>query len=67
MTMGFEGQNGVRNSAENDCQEILDTFFSHGHTEVDTARIYGDGTTEQVRCLRTLVEIPIAHRLALRS
>lgn len=48
MTIGFEGTNGVRNSGEQECQEILDTFFSHGHTELDTARIYAGGTTEQV-------------------
>jgi len=52
MTIGFEGMNGVRTSGEKDSQEILDVFFSHGHTEVDTARIYAEGTTEQVRwCL----------------
>lgn len=50
MTIGFEGTNGVRTSGEKESQEILDTFFSHGHTELDTARIYAEGTTEQVRC-----------------
>ncbi|OAX42717.1 Aldo/keto reductase [Rhizopogon vinicolor AM-OR11-026] len=48
MTMGFDGTNGVRTSRENDCQELLDTFFSHGHTELDTARVYTEGTAEQV-------------------
>jgi aryl-alcohol dehydrogenase-like predicted oxidoreductase len=48
MTMGSEGTNGVRTTTEKECQEILDIFFSHGHTEVDTARIYAGGTTEQV-------------------
>jgi aryl-alcohol dehydrogenase-like predicted oxidoreductase len=51
MTIGFEGMNGVRTSGEKDSQEILDAFFSYGHTEVDTARIYAEGTTEQVWCL----------------
>jgi len=50
MTIGFEGKNGVRTSSEKDCQEILDVFFNHGHTELDTARIYAEGTTEQVWC-----------------
>jgi aflatoxin B1 aldehyde reductase len=38
MIMGEAGKNGVRNSDLNECQTILDTFFSHGHTEIDTAR-----------------------------
>lgn len=48
MTFGFEGKNGVRTSKEQDCQEILDVFFSHGHKELDTARVYAEGTTEEV-------------------
>ncbi|KAH7926385.1 Aldo/keto reductase [Leucogyrophana mollusca] len=48
MTFGFEGKNGVRTSSKADCQEILDVFFKHGHTELDTARMYAEGTTEQV-------------------
>ncbi|CAE7154641.1 unnamed protein product [Rhizoctonia solani] len=46
MTIGEAGKNGVRNSDLNECQSILDTFFSHGHTEIDTARMYAEGTTE---------------------
>ncbi|KAG8762125.1 hypothetical protein FRC11_011035 [Ceratobasidium sp. 423] len=46
MTIGESGKNGVRNSDLNECQTILDTFFSHGHTEIDTARLYAEGTTE---------------------
>ncbi|CCO33300.1 hypothetical protein BN14_07374 [Rhizoctonia solani AG-1 IB] len=46
MIMGEAGKNGVRNSDLNECQTILDTFFSHGHTEIDTARMYAEGTTE---------------------
>ena len=48
MTFGFEGKNGVRTSSLTECQEILDVFFDHGHTELDTARMYAEGTTEQV-------------------
>jgi len=29
------------------CAEILDIFQSHGHNEVDTARYYGQGTSEE--------------------
>ncbi|OJA18222.1 hypothetical protein AZE42_06173 [Rhizopogon vesiculosus] len=47
MSIGFDGMDGVRISREKDCQELLDIFFSHGHTELDTARIYAEGTTEQ--------------------
>ncbi|KAH0832879.1 Aldo keto reductase [Lanmaoa asiatica] len=48
MTIGFEGKNGVRTSSLTECQEILDVFFEHGHSELDTARMYAEGTTEQV-------------------
>lgn len=47
MTIGVQGKNGVRNSDLAECQAILDTFFSHGHTELDTARMYAEGTTEE--------------------
>lgn len=48
MTMGEEGKNSVRTYEQKENQAILDTFFSHGHTEVDTARRYGAGSTEPV-------------------
>lgn len=48
MTFGFQGKNGVRTSSLTECQEILDVFFRHGHSELDTARMYAEGTTEQV-------------------
>jgi len=50
MTMGIEGKNGVRNHDLKECQEIIDVFVNHGHTELDTARMYAEGTTEPV-CL----------------
>ncbi|KZV91063.1 Aldo/keto reductase [Exidia glandulosa HHB12029] len=46
-TFGDAGKGAVRNSELKECQEILDVFFAHGHREIDTARIYGDGSTEQ--------------------
>lgn len=49
MTMGFPGTNGVRISDIQQCQEMLDTFFKYGK-EIDTARMYCEGTTEQVYC-----------------
>lgn len=63
MTMGFQGTNGVRTSSEKDCQEILDIFFSHGHTELDTARVYAEGTTEQVGTLTRRTSDPGANRM----
>ncbi|KAH7905774.1 NADP-dependent oxidoreductase domain-containing protein [Hygrophoropsis aurantiaca] len=48
MTMGTAGNNGVRNSDPNECQTIVDVFSKHGHTELDTARTYGGGTTEEM-------------------
>ncbi|EGN93228.1 hypothetical protein SERLA73DRAFT_189721 [Serpula lacrymans var. lacrymans S7.3] len=48
MTMGYAGKDGVRNSDEKTCQEIIDVFFKHGHTELDTARMYGEGTTQEI-------------------
>ncbi|KIJ60356.1 hypothetical protein HYDPIDRAFT_117260 [Hydnomerulius pinastri MD-312] len=48
MTFGTEGKNGVRTSTLDGCQEILKTFFDHGHTELDTARMYAEGTTEEM-------------------
>jgi len=47
MTLGEEGKNGARNHEMKECQSVLDTFFSHGYTELDTARAYSEGTTEQ--------------------
>ncbi|KIY69966.1 Aldo/keto reductase [Cylindrobasidium torrendii FP15055 ss-10] len=48
MTMGFPGGDYVRTSTPQDCQNILDVFFDAGHTELDTARVYSGGTTEQM-------------------
>ncbi|KIJ69419.1 hypothetical protein HYDPIDRAFT_106025 [Hydnomerulius pinastri MD-312] len=48
MTMGSPGKNGVRTTDQKACQEIIDIFLQHGHTELDTARGYGEGTTEQM-------------------
>jgi aflatoxin B1 aldehyde reductase len=48
MTLGFEGKNGVRNPGLEEAQGVLNVFFNHGHTELDTARQYGEGTSEEV-------------------
>jgi aryl-alcohol dehydrogenase-like predicted oxidoreductase len=49
MTIGEQGKNGVRTYDPRVNQQILDVFFAHGHKELDTARVYGEGTTESVR------------------
>ncbi|THU78635.1 Aldo/keto reductase [Dendrothele bispora CBS 962.96] len=48
MTLGHTGKNGVRIADPKQCQEVLDAFFDHGHKELDTARVYAEGTTEQL-------------------
>ena len=30
-----------------DCSKILDVFQKHGHNEIDSARVYGEGTCEE--------------------
>ncbi|KAJ7097971.1 Aldo/keto reductase [Mycena belliarum] len=48
MTMGEEGVPSVRNSDPQECTDIFAVFAGHGHTEIDTARLYGGGTTEKL-------------------
>ena len=48
MTVGEPGKNGVRNQNIGEAQEVIDTFLDAGHTALDTARMYGEGTTERV-------------------
>jgi hypothetical protein len=63
MTLGEEGKNGARNHEMKECQSVLDTFFSHGYTELDTARAYSEGTTEQVRRVdQLIIDCMILHR-----
>ncbi|CAO1633929.1 unnamed protein product [Sympodiomycopsis kandeliae] len=47
MTFGKEGTEQSRVFDLKDCQAILDAFKSHGHTELDSARAYCQGTTEE--------------------
>ncbi|EIN07557.1 Aldo/keto reductase [Punctularia strigosozonata HHB-11173 SS5] len=46
MTFGEEGKGGVRVSDLQDIEAILDVFAAHGHTELDNARVYAEGTSE---------------------
>lgn len=47
MTFGEPGKDGVRVGDLEGIEAILDVFLKHGHREVDTARGYGAGTSEQ--------------------
>ena len=46
MTIG-NGAEQSRVSSLSETQKILDIFQSHGHNEIDTARVYGSGTSEE--------------------
>lgn len=46
MTFGQEGTEGARLYTVKDVEAIFDVFQAHGHTEIDTARVYCAGTAE---------------------
>ena len=46
MTFGTASIEGVRVSNLQDAAAILDSFQAHGHREIDTARLYGAGSSE---------------------
>ncbi|KAF9895092.1 hypothetical protein FE257_004721 [Aspergillus nanangensis] len=46
MTIGNEGAEGIRTTRLEDVEALFDVFQAYGHTEVDSARIYGLGSTE---------------------
>ncbi|KAF2110422.1 NADP-dependent oxidoreductase domain-containing protein [Lophiotrema nucula] len=48
MTFGKADTAGqTRTTNLSDCAAILDTFQKHNHNEIDTSRIYGEGTSEE--------------------
>ncbi|KAJ7149744.1 NADP-dependent oxidoreductase domain-containing protein [Mycena crocata] len=47
MTIGEPGREGVRIITPEEIIELFDVFQKHGHSEVDTARVYGAGTSEE--------------------
>ncbi|KAF8512320.1 Aldo/keto reductase [Gautieria morchelliformis] len=47
MTFGAPGKDGARVHTLKDVNAILDVFQRHGHVEVDTARTYTGGTSEE--------------------
>ena len=48
MTFGSPGVEQARVHTILECAAILDIFQAHGHTEIDTARTYCDGTSESL-------------------
>ncbi|GKZ23201.1 hypothetical protein AbraIFM66951_000711 [Aspergillus brasiliensis] len=48
MTFGEPGTLGARVHSREDAGQILDIFQEHGHDEIDTARLYGGGSSEQM-------------------
>ncbi|KAJ7690346.1 NADP-dependent oxidoreductase domain-containing protein [Mycena rosella] len=48
MTIGAPGDQSISQATTHEAAAaLLDVFQKHGHCEVDTARIYGSGTTEE--------------------
>ncbi|EJD54256.1 Aldo/keto reductase [Auricularia subglabra TFB-10046 SS5] len=47
MTFGEAGKEQARVHDVAEVEKILDIFQAHGHKEVDTARVYGGGTSEE--------------------
>ncbi|KAJ5757209.1 aldo/keto reductase [Penicillium nucicola] len=46
MTIGQAGLPGCRQTTPKEVKDVLDKFQQHGHREVDTSRIYAQGTSE---------------------
>ncbi|OAA60250.1 aflatoxin b1-aldehyde reductase [Niveomyces insectorum RCEF 264] len=47
MTLGREGVEQARVHSFDECNAILDVLQKHGHNEVDSARTYGGGSSEE--------------------
>lgn len=48
MTFGREGTEGARVHTAEEVGKILDVFQAHGHYELDSARTYAGGTSEEI-------------------
>nr|GAT43947.1 predicted protein [Mycena chlorophos] len=70
MTFGAPNS-GARVTDLRDVEAILDAFRSHGHTEIDTARVYTGGTSEEylgkIACKEKglLIETKLAPRVGM--
>lgn len=47
MTIGNAGAEGIRVSDLDEVDKMFNTFQSHGHNEIDNARVYGSGSSEE--------------------
>jgi aflatoxin B1 aldehyde reductase len=47
MTFGRDGTEQARIHTLSDCSVTLDIFQTHDHNEIDTARFYGEGSSEE--------------------
>ncbi|KAJ6546487.1 Aldo/keto reductase [Mycena vulgaris] len=69
MTFGAPGKEGARVHDPREVEAILDTFVRHGHTEIDSARTYCGGTSEEYlgqinwKAKGLLIETKLAPRL----
>ncbi|THU90262.1 Aldo/keto reductase [Dendrothele bispora CBS 962.96] len=48
MNFGHEGKQGVRVHDIKEIERMIDVFRAHGHTEIDNAHFYCEGTSEKV-------------------
>ncbi|KIW05386.1 uncharacterized protein PV09_03901 [Verruconis gallopava] len=48
MTFGRPNTLGARVHTAEEAGKIVDSFTRHGHVEIDTARVYGNGSTEEI-------------------
>ncbi|KAG0047278.1 hypothetical protein BGZ83_007647 [Gryganskiella cystojenkinii] len=67
MTFGLDNSNletsAVRVRGTENIRPIIEEFKRHGHVELDTARVYGNGDTEQVLALQDLTGLPISTKV----
>ncbi|GAB1200672.1 hypothetical protein APSETT444_010047 [Aspergillus pseudonomiae] len=48
MTVGQAGLDGCRQTTPEEVRDVLDVFQRHGHSDIDTSRAYGNGTSESL-------------------
>ncbi|KAJ3024272.1 hypothetical protein HKX48_003097 [Thoreauomyces humboldtii] len=65
-TMTFGIGSGGRISDLNDIGKLLELFKSHGHVELDTARMYCDGNTEEVLGQLKVQDAPSSFKVATK-
>ncbi|KOC12435.1 aldo/keto reductase [Aspergillus flavus AF70] len=48
MTVGQAGLDCCRQTTPEEVKDVLDVFQRHGHSDIDTSRAYGNGTSESL-------------------